>query len=139
MSMSTTSPLSGALRQVFMQPTRGIVGLVDDLLAVCLAQGLQLDWQTDHCRARSGEGEWEELEDVPLRKSVFRAVLARVAVLCNERSPKSVSPYGGQGELSIGASPGTVLRVAFVNTPAAQRLELRTVTAPCPTMERSGQ
>ena len=39
--------------------------------------------------------------DVPLQKSVVRAALARVAVLCNERIPGSVSPFGGQGRLRM--------------------------------------
>jgi hypothetical protein len=100
--------------------------LVEDLLAVCLEHGLQLDWQADRCRVRPPGGDWEELMGVPLRKSVFRAILARVAALCNEQAPHSVSPYGGQGELSVGASPTAVFHVAFVNTPEAQKLELRT-------------
>src|SRR5208282_5382429 len=62
-----------------------------------------------------------------LRKSVFRAILARVAVLCNERSPNSVSPYGGQGEVSVGADPAMTFRVEFANTPDEQRLELTRV------------
>ena len=63
--------------------------------------------------------------EVPLQKSVLRAVLARVAVLCNERKPNSVSPYGGQGEMSVDADPATAIRVTFVNTP--DRTELGNV------------
>jgi hypothetical protein len=62
--------------------------------------------------------------DVPLRKAVLRAVLARLAVLCNERNPNSVSPYGGHGELLAGGNPPMVFRVAFANTTAEQKLEL---------------
>jgi hypothetical protein len=123
--MSATSQFSGVLRRVFDHPTGGITGLVDDLLVVCLENGLQLDWDADRCRVRSFGGEWEELIDVPLRKSVFRAILARVATLCNERTPHSVSPYGGKGELSVGANQAAVFKVAFVNTPATQKLELQ--------------
>jgi hypothetical protein len=61
---------------------------------------------------------------VPLRKSVVRAALARIAVLCNQLNPNSVSPYGGQGELLIGADSTTAMRVVFVNTPDEQSLEL---------------
>lgn len=115
------------IRQVLAHPAGGIVGLVDDLLALCLERGLELDWQADHCRVRSCGGDWQSL-DVSLRKSVIRAILARVAVLCNERTPDSASPYAGQGELSVGAN-AAVLRVAFVNTPETQKLEL---TQPSP-------
>ncbi|HLN30593.1 MAG TPA: hypothetical protein VK395_22830 [Gemmataceae bacterium] len=91
---------------------------------VCLEHGLQLEWQADRCRFRPLGGNWEELTDVNLRKSGFRALLARVAALCNERTPNSVSPYGGRGELSLGEDSGAVFRVTLVNTPAAQKLEL---------------
>lgn len=118
------------LRNAFEHPTRGVVGLVDDLLMACREHGLQLDWQADHCRVRSAGGDWEELLDVPLRKSVFRAILARIAALCNERRPNSVSPYGGQAELLMGAgtNPTAVLRITFANTSAEQKLELTTLT-----------
>jgi len=122
--MSTTSHWSVAIRSVLLQPTRGIVGLVDDLLGLCRQHGLEVDWQAGRCCVRSVGGDWHELTDVPLRKSVFRAILARLAVLCNEHRPGSVSPYGGKGEIAVGASPSTVFRVALTNTPAEQRFEL---------------
>jgi hypothetical protein len=126
--MNTTSQLSPALRSVLEHPVRGVAGVVDDLLAECLVQGfLQLDWRDNACRVRCFGGDWEELA-VPLRKSVFRAILARIAALCNERSPNSVSPYGGQGELSVGNDTRRMIKVAFTNTPEAQKLELLTGT-----------
>ena len=72
----------------------------------------------------SSAGGWEELIDIPLRKSVFRAVLARVAVLCNELRPDSVTPYGGQGELRGGANLQAEFSVKFVNTAEEQSLEM---------------
>jgi hypothetical protein len=53
-------------------------------------------------------------------------MLARVAALCNEKCPNSLSPYGGQGELTVDADPAMVLRVAFTNTPGELNLELAT-------------
>ena len=90
------------------------------VLALCwtLLAGLKVDINT------TAASEVEELIELPLRKSAFRAILARVAVLCNERCPNSVSPYGGQGELLVDTDPATALRVAFVNTPDEQSLEL---------------
>jgi hypothetical protein len=128
--MNTPSQLSGALRSILERPTHGVVGLVDDLLRLCQEQGLQLDWQGQCCRVRSLGSDREEVIDVPLRKSVFRAILARVAALCNERNPNSVSPYGGNGELSVSANPPAVFRVTFANTPAEQQLALMTVSEP---------
>lgn len=122
--MSTHLTPAERLRSALTAPTRGVLGLVDELLTVSREQSLRLAWQADHCRVRFlVEGQEDSLE-VPLRKSVVRAVLARVAVLCNERKPNSVSPYGGQGELSIGTEPGAVLRVAFVNTSDEQSMEV---------------
>ncbi len=122
--MKTTAELSANLQNALERPTRGVVGLVDDLMRLCPKQGLRLDWQADRCRVRSLAGNLDEALDLPLRKSVFRAVLARVAALCNERSPSSVSPYGGQGELLLRADPTTMFKVAFTNTTEEQQLEL---------------
>src|SRR5205807_2565169 len=97
---------------------------VDDLLKICGDYGLQIDWRADYIRIRSHGGGWEELMGVPFRNSVFRAILARVAVLCNERIPNSVSPYGVQGEVAINANPPLVVQVTFTNTLAEQTLRL---------------
>lgn len=124
--MSTPAEISDALRRVLAHPSRGVTGLVDDLLGVCREHGLQLDWQGDRCRTRSFRGDWGEWMEVALRKSVFRAILARLASLCNERNPHSVSPYGGRGELSVGVNPPSLVKVSFANTPTEQKLELTT-------------
>ena len=101
-----------------------MLGLVDELLGVSRNHGLHLDWNADHCRVWFKEGDPPTSIEVPLRKSVVRAALAHVAVLCNQRNPNSVSPYGGKGELLVGSEPATPVRVAFVNTPDEQSLEL---------------
>ena len=100
--MNTTSEVTNLLRQLLLFPSNGVVGLVDDLLKVCREHGLQVEWRPDCCRVRCDKGGWEELTDVQLSKSTFRAILARIATLCNERIPNSASIYGGQGELSCG-------------------------------------
>jgi hypothetical protein len=127
--MITTSQASDEIRRILQNPAGGFVGLVDDLLTLCVARGLQLDWHPDRCRVRTGESDWEELSDVTLRKSVFRAVLARVATLCNEFAPDSVSPYGGTGQLVLPSRPGAVVQVGFVNTPDAQELRIASTQA----------
>jgi hypothetical protein len=96
---------------------------------LCREQGLQLEWQDDQCRVRPLGAQPHESTEIPLSKSVFRAILARMAALCNERMPNSVSPYGGEGQLSLCTSPSTVFRVAFTNTPGEQRLEVRRLAA----------
>jgi hypothetical protein len=122
--MNSTSAFSGLLNRVVMHPSRGVVGLVDELLAACREHDLDLDWQADCCRVRTAGRDWEEVVDVRLRKSVFRAILARVALLCNEQTPNSLSPYGGQGEIRFGPSPTATFRIALTNTPSEQRLKL---------------
>jgi hypothetical protein len=122
--MSTPLSPKERLGRAFTAPTRGVLGLVDELLAASWNHELQLDWQADNCRVRLVKDGLEDLLEIPLRKSVFRAALARVGVLCNERKPNSVSPHGGQGELSFGSEPAAVFRVAFANTPDEQSLQL---------------
>jgi anti-anti-sigma factor len=128
--MSTATPLSELLRRILLHPTGDVAGLVDDLLAACLKLELQLDCRPDRWRVRAFGGDWEELNDLSLPKSVFRAILARLAALCNERTPDSVSPDGGQGELSVGVDPAAVFRVVVVNTPAGEQFHLAAATPP---------
>src|SRR5258708_38171699 len=101
---------SQRLQHALLSPTGGVVGLVDELISICAENALELDWQADCCRARWPGNDQEEQIPTPGRKSVFRAILARIAALCNESRPNSVSPYGGTGELSVAANPKAVLR-----------------------------
>jgi hypothetical protein len=124
--MSTILSPSDILRGILREPISGIVGLVDDLLAACRDHGLRLEWQMGHLRVRSSVEDWQELGELPVRKTVFRSILARLATLCNERRPNSCSPYGGQGGIAVGS---TLFHVVFTNTPGEQRLAL---TQDCP-------
>jgi hypothetical protein len=118
------------LRKVLVAPDRGVLGLVDELLTASRQQEIRLEWQAGNCFVRSQDiDRYSNSEslfqiEVPLRKSVVRAVLARIAALCNERSPDSVSPYGGQGLVAIDADPSNLIRATFVNTSKALSLEL---------------
>jgi hypothetical protein len=111
------------LRCLFDEPATGVVGLVDDLLQACHEHGLELHWEGVRCRVRASREDWHDLPELPFRNSVFRAMLARVAALCNARRPNSVSPYGGQGELTVGGT-ARVIRVALANTATDQSLHL---------------
>ena len=90
---------------------------------------MRLECHGGCCHIRFLNGGSEEVLDQPLRKSVFRAMLARVAALCNERNPNSVSPYGGQGELLVVTDPATIFRATFANTTDEHWLELTPVPA----------
>ena len=133
--MNTCLQFSDAIIRAIEHPANGVLGLVDELLALCPEQGLRLEWRTDHCCVLlpSENGQDTSLP-VSIRKSVLRAILARFAALCNARSPNSVSPYGGEGILSAN-DPAKGFRVAFVNTPALQMLELLPEALPTPARE----
>lgn len=122
--MNHESAFPTLVRLAFQPRGDGAVGLVDRLLVLCQEYAIRLDWKADHCWIRSVGIEPEELIELPLPKSVFRAVLARLAALCNEHRPGSVSPYEGQGELAMGGDPSTLCRVVFVNTPSRQEAQL---------------
>jgi hypothetical protein len=122
--MANPSSVPEFVGRVFRPTQSGVTAVVDDLLALCPEHGIELDWRDDRCCVRSLEVEPNESTEVPLPKSVFRAVLARVAALCNERNPGSVSPYGGEAELMFGLDPPTACRVTFTNTPSSQRIRL---------------
>jgi hypothetical protein len=124
--MSSTSELAPTISSVFDRP-HGVVGIVDDLLQACPEEGIRLEWRKDCCHVRTLVGGAQENNIVPLRKSVFRAVLARLAALCTEPGGHSVSPYGGHGKLSIGTDSSRVFRVSFANTVDQQWIELRPI------------
>ena len=123
--MNTTSELSElseAVRKAFTPSPRGVVGVIDDLLASPWEHCLEMDWKADHCRVRLGrDGSAGGLE-LPFASLIFARSWRGVAVLCNERNPGSVSPYGGEGELLAGANPAKAVRVKFTNTPDKQTL-----------------
>lgn len=114
--MSTVSPFAERVQDVFAQP-HDVLGLVVELVSLCCEQGLRIDWQNGVCQVRPCAPSPGVPVEVAIPESVFRAVLARVAALCNERSPGSVSPYGGQGELAADDDRATTCHVAFSNRP----------------------
>ncbi len=105
----------------FVPPTRGMVGVVDDLLAGCPADGLRLSWGEGACRISRRSVSTEDAATVAISRPVLRAVIARVAALCNEHVTGSVMPYGGVGVL---AGPDVPFRAEFANTPSDQWLDL---------------
>lgn len=129
--MIQASPFADRVQKAFRPTPRGVVGLVDDLLGLCRVHQLRLRFSEGHCSVRRLGADDSEALAVPLPKSVFRAALARVAALCNERHPGSVTPYLGDGEIVVPTQPApncvppSTCYVSFTNTPAEQQLELR--------------
>lgn len=123
--MSAVSEFHERVEKAFEPTPRGVVGLVDDLLSLACEQGLALNWRDGRCRIRTLDAQEGEVTEISLQKSLFRAILARVAALCNEQMPDAASPYGGEGALTVGHASPAVLQVAFVNRPGTQQLEIR--------------
>ncbi|MGH9676459.1 MAG: hypothetical protein ACRD36_05100, partial [Candidatus Acidiferrum sp.] len=123
-SMSTASAYSEKLQKAMVNPTGGVVGLVHELLSVCGEHALEVDWRGAILRVRAQKGDWEDLIDTALRQSIKRAILSRVAVLCNERNPNSMSSYGGESVLRLTPSSPKSFRVVIVNTTEEQVLHL---------------
>lgn len=129
--MIQSTPFVDRVQKAFRPTTRGVVGLVDDLLSLCRVHQLRLRFVDGHCSVRRlGVDDADELH-VPLPKSVFRAALARIAALCNEQHPGSVTPYRGEGELVVpsplerNCNPPSTCYVSFTNTPSEQHLEMK--------------
>lgn len=114
--MTDTSALTTTLTRALTVPDRGVVGLVDDLFVLARDHDLRLGWEAGMCTVTVPPVRVE----APLRRSVVRAVLARVAALCEP----SDSPYRGRGTLTVGTTPPTVIHVEYVNTPDEQSLHL---------------
>jgi hypothetical protein len=127
--MSTSLTLPEEINQALRHPTQGVVGVVDDLLRLCPAPGLRLEWDSGQARVQPTGSKPGAAIVVPLRESVFRAVLARLAALCIERGSTEMSPYGGKGNLRTVAQPIREFQIEFVNTRAACNCELTPVIA----------
>jgi len=121
--------------QMAFHPTpRGVVGLVDDLLGLCRLYQLRISFRDGHCFIRRLGADPQESLNIPVPKSVFRAALARIAALCNEQRPESVTPYRGEGNIALlppfspcseKVAPPSTCYVSFTNTPSDQHLEMR--------------
>jgi hypothetical protein len=116
------------LRRAFEPGPRGALGLADELLEAARCGAMRCEWEGGTVRVTPAGA---EPFDVALPKSAFRAVLARLAALCNERRAGSVTPYRGSAEVLVGAPPVPVL-VAFVNTPDDLHLDARPAPAEVP-------
>lgn len=114
MSRSFLSPFSERIQFVFQPDNRGVVGIVDELLAAYGSEGLKLTWEQGYCQVQTLAD--PQFASVSLPKSVFRALLARIAALCNEHCLDSVSPYGGQGVFKASDETAMQYRAEFANT-----------------------
>jgi hypothetical protein len=79
--MIRSSPFAERVRS-FLEPTpRGVVGLVEDLLGLCRSHQLQMSFREGRCSIRRLGAASQDALDMAIPKSVFRAVVARIAAL----------------------------------------------------------
>lgn len=123
--MSAVSEYQGRIGKVFAPNPRGVVGIVDELLNMVCEQGCSLDWKRGRCCIKALHAPGTATAEICMQKSIFRALLARIAALANERSPNSVSPYGGEGEVAVLSGSEMLLHVAFENRSGRQQLVIR--------------
>jgi hypothetical protein len=131
--MIDTPSTRDRIQRALSCPSEGVVGAVDELLAIAAEHSLRLERQADGCRVHLLDAGTTDSVDVQMSNSAFRAILARISVLCNPQLSDRVSPYGGQGKLTIGGNPTTTLHVSFVNTPAEQSINLLRAEQPTAT------
>jgi hypothetical protein len=111
--MNDATTLLEQLRNAFIPSSRGVIGLVDDLFAIGKEQPLQLRWEGNGCQISVGSN----TQQVTVTKSVFRAAIARIAAICNEQIPNSVTPYVGEAEAVVGVQSPRTYHIAFRNVP----------------------
>ena len=120
--MIPSTTIQGFLQHAFAPTKRGIVGLTEQLLEACVGREVVFKRVGDTCVCRWDENGETHEAPAPLPPAAFRTILARIAALCNEHRPYSVTPYCGEGLLAINGCQS--LRVAFVNTTSEQQLKV---------------
>ena len=132
--MNQSIDFADRVQLAFRTTERGVVGLVGDLLGLCRLLQLRFNFSNGLCLVNGLGADAQEALDIPVPKSVFRAALARIAAICNEQHPQSVSPYKGKVNIALpppvsssthqDVTPSTC-HVSFANTPSDQHLEMR--------------
>jgi len=88
--------------------------MADELIAASRDHSLRFEWKAGISTISVLDARSGETIQAAMPRSAARAILARIAVRCNEHVPQSVSPYGG--EAVIAEPRGTVVKVQIVNT-----------------------
>jgi len=114
----------------FKPEGRGILGLVDDMLEHIVRNRLRLHWVRGGVTEIPLEAGEPRIYEFGFRNSAARAVIARLAVLCDDETKRDpIYPYRGVGDFTDPRWPNVRFHVEFNNTPAEQRLELTPVFA----------
>ena len=109
----------------FKPRDRGVLDLIDDMLERLVESRLRLFWVPGIVTEIPLDGGESQTFEFAYRNSIFRLIMARMAVLCEESSGQDVSPYGGTGSFTDPRWPHVRFHVEFVNTKTAdQHLKL---------------
>jgi hypothetical protein len=127
--MSEQATFADRFKTAFRPAGGGVVALTEQVLHLFGEPGAVIECREGRCWCQPRGSAEKEAVEVPLSKPLFRAILARVAAMCNEQSPGAVSPYGGAGDLTTGGTPSGRFHVEFLNTAGEQRLEVRLLSA----------
>jgi hypothetical protein len=123
--MNSSQSVETSLKLAFSPTDHGIAGLTEQLLKVCAYADVTFERIGDICVCRWAEDSENHEIQAPWAPAAFRSILARIAALCNEHSPNSVTPYGGDGIVAVDGPPAMSMQVSFVNTADEQHLKLR--------------
>lgn len=108
-----------------------VVKFSDEFMQLCAIHELHLRLEPSQCVVEScGGKESIDMIENSMRRSQFRAVLARIAAICSEGSNSIMTPYGGDWEVSYGGDQNRRIRVSIQNTPDAQFVELEALNMP---------
>jgi hypothetical protein len=114
----------------FKPRDRGVLDLIDDMFAHLIQDRLRIIWVPGTVTEYPLVGGEPRSFEFAFRNSIFRLIMARMAVLCSEFGSQPVSPYGGTGQFVDPRWPDIRFHVDFMNTPGEQRLELTPITSP---------
>ena len=102
-----------------------VVKFSDEFMQLCAEHELRLRLEPSQCVVEaSGGKESIDVIENPMRRSQFRAVLARIVAISSECSNSIMTPYGGDWEISYSGDQNRRIRVSVQNTPNAQFVEL---------------
>jgi hypothetical protein len=116
------SDVFDAIIDLFQKPQLGCVAIVDGILKIACKFPLKFEWAEDRCQLQILNS--DQQTKMPIRKSTFRAIIARVATIASEKSFLAFNPSVGDENFSIGADVDIGLAARFENSPDRQMLEL---------------
>lgn len=122
--MSVASAHLRTLQRDLSTPSDGIRSVAKTLIEAAQNYDMTLNWDNGRCLVTVKNDSVSESIEVPLRRSVIRATLAHLATLCKADHPDALSPYGGEGRITLNEHSGSHL-IVFVNSPTELRMDIR--------------